>query len=349
MKKFWIRFKYFINEIRGYYKGRKNKISIDNSVKNVYVFCAADYGNIGDIAITFAQKEFIKRNLPEYNIVEIPTFKVNSLIYFLKRTIKKDDIITIIGGGNMTNRYENIEESRRRIIKNFPDNLIILFPQTIEFTEDIQGQESMLRTQKIYSNHKHIVVFAREKKSYDLMKKIFGNIKIELIPDIVISLKESFSFNSMRTNQIGICIRDDKEKLLNVDITNYITQDIYKNNIKKMSTYIAYDEFNNEKRFEYFYDLLEEISKLNVFITDRLHGMIFAYLTNTPCLVFDNDNHKISETYNMWLKNCNYIKLLNESDINNLEEYIEMISKIEKREDTLIEKFDELSNILKEH
>ena len=38
--------------------------------------------------------------------------------------------------------------------------------------------------------------------------------------------------------------------------------------------------------------------------------MIFALITKTPCIAFDNSNKKISSTYNTWLKKVPYIKLL---------------------------------------
>ncbi|MGH2097437.1 polysaccharide pyruvyl transferase family protein [Aerococcus urinaeequi] len=64
------------------------------------------------------------------------------------------------------------------------------------------------------------------------------------------------------------------------------------------------------KRDNIVMDKLKEISKHELVITDRLHGMIFAYLTDTPCLVFDNNNHKISQTYDTWLKNNTNIILV---------------------------------------
>ena len=41
-------------------------------------------------------------------------------------------------------------------------------------------------------------------------------------------------------------------------------------------------------------------------ITDRLHVMIFCYLTYTPCLAIDNSNHKVSYVFE-YLKKCGYI------------------------------------------
>ena len=48
-------------------------------------------------------------------------------------------------------------------------------------------------------------------------------------------------------------------------------------------------------------------------VTDRLHGMIFAALTKTPCIVVPNSNYKIKGIYE-WLKGLNYISFLEDMD-----------------------------------
>ena len=47
---------------------------------------------------------------------------------------------------------------------------------------------------------------------------------------------------------------------------------------------------------------------------DRLHGMIFSAITQTPCLVFRNYNHKLESFYNTWLKDLPQIAFVNTVD-----------------------------------
>lgn len=61
-------------------------------------------------------------------------------------------------------------------------------------------------------------------------------------------------------------------------------------------------------------------------ITDRLHGMIFAAITSTPCIAVSNYNHKIKAQYN-WIKHLNYIRFC--EDIENIENEIINLQKIE--------------------
>ena len=52
-----------------------------------------------------------------------------------------------------------------------------------------------------------------------------------------------------------------------------------------------------------------EFASAELVVTDRLHGMIFATITGTPCLVFSNNNHKVSESYK-WIHSLPYIKFI---------------------------------------
>lgn len=78
---------YLIEKLKGIIKIyiRSQKINVTKNEKKCYIMMAADYGNIGDIAITIAQHKFLQETLKDYKIVEIPLDK----IYTTARSIKK--------------------------------------------------------------------------------------------------------------------------------------------------------------------------------------------------------------------------------------------------------------------
>ena len=78
---------------------RREKPDLMLGEKNVFVFLAPDYGNYGDIAISYAQRMFLRDVLPEYNVVEIPVSKFYNYLLSLKKMIKKDDLVAVMGGG----------------------------------------------------------------------------------------------------------------------------------------------------------------------------------------------------------------------------------------------------------
>ena len=67
----------------------------------------------------------------------------------------------------------------------------------------------------------------------------------------------------------------------------------------------------------------DEFQTAKFVITDRLHGMIFAAITQTPCIVFGSLTHKTIESYS-WLQNLEYIQFC--KDINKLEELIDKVN-----------------------
>ncbi len=294
------------------YKIITSKERIHNFKKEdnkIFIFLAADYPNIGDIAITYAQNLFLKKCFPDYKIIEIPADKTLSLIKFIKKNIKANDIITIIGGGNMGNIYEYYEELRRTVIKYFSKNYIISFPQTIDFTNDKEGKKSLAKTIRTVKKSKKILILAREEKSYNKMKEYFGREKVKISPDIVLSLKDSLNIRKEEIGKIGICFRNDKEEDINkLKIKEEILLQINAKKAIVFDTVLKKDEFAYENRYEEFYKILNNIASCDVLYTNRLHAMIFAYLVDTNCYFIDNTNKKLSETYKKWLSNVSYIK-----------------------------------------
>ena len=109
-----------------------------------------------------------------------------------------------------------------------------------------------------------------------------------------------------------LCFRDDKEKVTSSKITfDFINllKDHNFSDIEIIDTCLGNVSFKPNEKQEIFDHLLEKFYNSKIVITDRLHGMIFALITKTPCIAFDNSNKKISSTYNTWLKDVPYIKI----------------------------------------
>ena len=215
----------------------------------------------------------------------------------------------------MGDLYEYYEEIRRQTIKSFPNNLIISFPQTISFSDSKSGCRSLKRTIKIYSKHKGLLLFAREKKSFVAMKKYFCKNSVFLMPDMVFYLKGRVGMNQMKGDSVGICLRTDAEKLIQGNLEEKVKDGLSGYSLKNIKTHTKDENIIFDRKDEQFLAFLEEIKELKILVTDRLHGMIFSYITGTPCIVFDNKNHKVSESYNAWVKGCGFIRLVNEKEI----------------------------------
>lgn len=286
--------------------------NINKNEKKCFIFMAANYGNLGDVAITYAQKKFLEENLKGYTIIEVFLGDVYPLYRSIKQKINDNDIITLIGGGNTGDLYIDFEERRRFIYKYFKDNKIISFPQSILFSNTKSGNKELEKSKKIYNSNEKLVIFARESKSYELFKKNF-NCNIKLVPDIVLSLNEKIN---IRRNGITICLRDDKEKDLNNHLSEQILDFIKSQpfNVRYVDTHIGNVKISSDDREKILKTFLKKFSSSQLVITDRLHGMIFCAITATPCIVLSNNNHKVLYTYQNWLKDLDYIHFIDKND-----------------------------------
>lgn len=295
----------------------KNKI-LDKNRNYAFIFLAADYGNLGDVAITYAQTKFLKDILGNnFEVIEIPISHSLEGLYFVKKNIKRGDIITSVGGGNLGDLYNQIEFIRQLAVRSFPKNKFISFPQTFDFSETAEGKKALAIAKKVYNAHPNLYMVAREKTSYALMKQHFEKAHILLTPDIVLSLNKEYP--KLERNGAVICMRQDKEKNLTQKQTAFIQYEI-NNRFKSVTmydTHINRDNMNIEEREEELEKIWNTFKSAELVVTDRLHGMIFCYITNTPCLVFQNNNHKVRETYD-WIMsnhNINLLKSFSEKDI----------------------------------
>lgn len=268
--------------------------------KKIYLFGAPIHGNIGDQAIIYAEELFLKDNFNDYSIIEVPSI-LNSNI--LKRIVK-DNIILYTGGGFLGSLWLNEEEMFRNIIKAFPNNKIIVFPQTFFFSDDDYGKKILKESINVYSQHNNLHLICREKYSYEFMKKYFSKCNIYLAPDMVLYL------NKMKKHHNGsalLCLRDDRERINNN--CNIMLKKLKKHgitSIDKSSTVVNINIFPIYRK-RCVIKKIREFSKYEVVLTDRLHGMIFSYLSNTPCIVYENMSYKVRGVFE-WIKKSQYIK-----------------------------------------
>lgn len=304
--------------------------------QKIIVALAADYGNLGDVAITNAQEEFLRAAFPNAEIIDFPISKTFTHTKSLKKMIGKDDVITIVGGGNMGDLYYDIELCRQFIIKAFPNNKIVSFPQSIFYSKE----RNLKRSIKVYSAHKNLCLFAREKYSYDIMKNNYKNADIRLCPDIVLSLKRG----SLSTKRQGMLLimRDDKESAITSSELEELKRYYQKNyNATSADTVVECGRLSIEQREEKLEMILSQIESYSVVVTNRLHGMIFCVVTKTPCVVLPIKGNKIIGVKE-WIGNLNYITYCPSYDTQTIDKHINEISNCIPNNIDFGNHFDEL-------
>lgn len=313
-----------------YLMSRKKREEYEKYIgqRKIIITLAADYGNLGDVAITYAQTKYLKDKYPNYVIIELPISKHFTHLKALKAICTEDDIITTVGGGNMGELYDDIEYCRQFVIKKFKHNKIISFPQTIDFSNTSKGDKELNRAIKLYGSHPNLTIVAREQTSYEKMKEVFSKNRVLLAPDIVMSLNQVQP--EYKRENITLCLRDDKEKNITRENEKKLVDRIYKEftNVITYDTHIGGGRYSLEEREEELNKIWNAFKKSKVVITDRLHGMIFCYITKTPCVVLQNNNHKIKGCYE-WIKECEYIVLIEENDIDKIMDKVHQLYNLD--------------------
>ncbi len=321
-------------------------------LKKAYVFCAPEHSNIGDSAILIAEKAFLNKNgySPE-SIIEVSTHQCISIAKYPFLVSHKKNVFFFHGGGNMGDEWIAEEIVRRKLLSKFTHNRIIIFPQTCYYSDTAQGISEREKSVPIYSFQKNLTIFAREKESYKIMSDIYKGTSVILSPDIVLSMSSKM-FGVEKQNREGIlfCIRNDAERSLSPQVVDAIKETLKKEAFEVLDTDMySVSPITVVGKEQAVKDKMEEISSAKVMVTDRLHGMVFAALTETPCVVFSNYNHKVTSTYD-WIENLSYIKFAQdaESALNHIRVLLEMNSEDIKFDNvTLKPYFKEMAEVIK--
>ncbi|WP_334124748.1 polysaccharide pyruvyl transferase family protein [Empedobacter brevis] len=295
-----------------------------------------NHRNIGDLLIWEGELEYLK---------EIP-FKMiySSNDYTYKETkVKEGDIILLHGGGNFGDVWRSNQDFRNQIIKKFPNNKIIILPQTVQYNDPKYIKEDA----ELYNSHKNLIICARDNESYNFCNQHFKECIIYKLPDLAFFLDfQKYHLNKF-TNQTLILKRMDKElgdESLIKNIENSLSSTsvhiadwpgFYKNRTlkrrvqyysilleRKLSENLKYYPFINNliddkhglKGKNYKEKLiLKGINFINQYDTvysTRLHGFILSVLLNKKVYIFDNSYGKNKNFFNTWLSDFDNVELI---------------------------------------
>ena len=299
----------------------------------VYIFDTPDHSNCGDAAIALAQAVFLRKSGYNEKRIKMILASEYAKLREMDFLVGRKQLICGIGGGNMGNQWIWHENDRRRIIEDFQDNPIIIFPQTIHFIDSPNKEEEMQKSKDIYNKHPRLLLSARDRVSFEIMTDLFKNNYVLSVPDIVLfTKKEDYGIVEEKRSGVLLVFRHDEEKNVSDSEKFKVSSWLSQINIEYHETDMVIESrINNDNRFEIVKSKMQEYARSRLVITDRLHGMIFAALTETPCIVFGNYNHKVKGTYD-WISYLDYIQY-----VENADEAIELIPAMLGKEDC---KFD---------
>ncbi len=260
--------------------------------------------NYGDQAIALAENKILK----DKYVFEITGDMLNIFLNYplLFKTMLGKSTLVFQGGGYLgTFWFEYGEKLLRGVMKLAPKNKIVVMPQSIYYENSEYGETQLEKSKTIYSQCCDLTLTARDKISYELIKKYYPDISIYLVPDVVLYLNKC---RNESRNGAMLTFRNDIEKGISYLLQEKIEKFAFKNfgEVKKVDM-LADHRINPKNRERELEVQFEHFRKSELVFTDRLHGMIFSAITGTPCVVLPNKSHKIKGVYDWLFETCEYI------------------------------------------
>lgn len=297
-------------------------------ISHDYVYLDLPYHpNIGDTLIWEGTREFL-------NTLPYKCLYYASKDSFRYRQLPKNAIILLHGGGNFGDLYRLHSEFRKKVIKLYPNNKVVILPQTVYY-EDMTLLKDDVEFYRAFPN---VTICAREQYSFDFFNKHFKN-QILLLPDMAFFINLKKYNVSKEGNRVLYLKRTDKELAKNDNLAE-LPANVEQHDWPTYERH--YDEFDKLERFAYRLHKLLKICGFNdkvlariddykrnwyyrrkytqigisflspyhMIYTTRLHVLILGVLLGKELYLINNTSGKVINSYNTWLKELNTIKKL---------------------------------------
>ncbi|QGQ94412.1 hypothetical protein EHS13_05585 [Paenibacillus psychroresistens] len=263
------------------------------------------YENIGDLLIMKGTEQFFK----DYQIIVEKRFSIANFRFTLQ--IPEDWIIVCQGGGNFGDLYPHFQSFRERITITYPNNRIVILPQTIHFKNELKERQSM----QLLSEHADLHLFVRDQFSYDRAKHYLNHV--QLSPDMAHQLYPLQKPLNGSNKIIGLFRTDDEwvegmnsfqcDKTMDwPQLLNYWDVTTIRLMVKLFQVNRLLGNIMPLQQIWYTISdrlIIKAIHLYNDFgqvVTSRLHGHILACLLDKPNLLLDNSYGKNSSYYQAW-------------------------------------------------
>ncbi len=253
-----------------------------------------------------------------------------------------DGTVLIQGGGNFGDIYGDYQQFKLGLFAAFPDNPILMFPQTVMFYTDAAIARAVAAVEK----HGRVTLSARDVRSEHQLRNTFGHCaKIVYGPDMACMLGSLQRMGAPRFDIVWIAREDEESvrkdqvipaelqptlrKIRRTDIAPDIpiridagilpgqemATDWYRVVLEGKGAHDAYDQLSFDERAGLWLRCaMALISNGRVVITDRLHGHILCTLAGIPHVLIDNSYGKNLAYFEAWSRPSSLCRLARKFD-----------------------------------
>ena len=272
------------------------------------------HANIGDTLIWKGEEEFLKTLTGQ-------CLGKHCKDTFDFRPLPTNCTILLHGGGNFGDLWRTHQEFRLEVMRLYPDNPIIILPQTIFYESDELFTEDVRKM----NQHRHLTICARDNHSAELLSGKGFTGRLLTLPDMAfcINQEELQAKMAEATKTNLLLLREDKEQkapsmfnaqCLMPEVSDWPQMQEY--NAKARHVLMTYEDKNADTFFldEFFPKRInagiELASSYKEACSTRLHFAILRLLLGMPVKMLDNSYGKNLDFYNTWLKDSELANLL---------------------------------------
>lgn len=271
------------------------KKQLESSTDKIVYFGVPEHSNLGDMAQYYCIRRFFEKYYREYTVIDVPsrnylnnTFGIAGL---LRENIAESDLIFFQSGYCTQDLGGREEEMHRAVIRDFPQNRMVILPQTVFF----RSEENRQLTARVYNSHPDMLFLARDRLSYKTALQMFNRLPVRQYPDIVTTLIGQYSYDAPRQGVL-FCLRNDSEKSVSQEDIKILTEHICRTeSCYRLDTNLR---IAPQRLVRHLQPVLEKtfakFSRYRCVVTDRYYGIIFALIANTPVVVLPTKDHKVT-------------------------------------------------------
>ena len=268
------------------------------------------YLNFGDLLIMRGTEHFCAA----HGHTVLGRFACMNFLARARRRIDNQTILVLQGGGNFGDLYPVHQNFREEIVRGFPDNRIVVLPQSVHFSSPAELE----RSARTFSRHRDLILCVRDHESLSQVHGRFTQNTL-LMPDMAHQLwRGGLPLRGIESRTLRL-LRADREAAQHqqwtameqpsMDWLGFIPRWqcrvfgrlLWLHNAEGRSGYewgaralwYRYCEMLHQRMEERFLEYSD-------ITTSRLHGMIFSLLLGIRVRYLDNSYGKLGNYANTW-------------------------------------------------
>ncbi|OOF88344.1 polysaccharide pyruvyl transferase [Rodentibacter ratti] len=293
---------------------------------DVFYFDYPLHLNVGDLLIYHGTEQFFK----DHHInVTLKRCEFDLDINEVKQKITPNTTILLHGGGNFGDLYPQHQKIREAMVQYFPNNRIIVLPQTLYFKD----QKNLEKSAALFNQHSDCHLLARDERTAESFQQFSS--KVRLSPDMAHQLYGTLPTKQGNTGKQLYFLRKDIEasevekNILATLPANSNVRD-WEDILTRLDSIVLalswrMSKFAHQQNWAWLKNLFHQFwfaytkrivkRVAAVFLqndritTTRLHGHIFSCLLEIPNRVCDNAYGKNSGYANLWTKNIDFVEI----------------------------------------